>query len=1158
MTEAEKITAWGAQKKYKVEIFSGDERISVAYLDSMPVWQENFVEDYSWTHRRDVAWLSVGKVLYQSEDFIDEELVSESGEGVTAFLDCKLEYDGTEHLYFLDEVSVYVTEVWLFGATLQWPGYVLRVSYKGVEYGSDASMNMMSLVLEAEDLNDSATIIQIGEDDEIDGHQPTAVPRTTLRAGMSISGWREVYKDGNNKYQYGATVASSAAFPLEDIPLANLRAPVFEPFFNGWQRITMRTDGTGADIPTYHDSALARASDYISQSAPIIAADDVINRFLGWRLNEVQISDSLVLDWTSPELSIIWPTISLDDELWASYSAQYCFIFIQGDDGSARIALTTPKGTLTDESGGPGIYTGFVDGEQWHLSETHNENTCRFKGWYFFRFGEDELLSTNSEVDWVCDSYQFAAESAYLYAVYELCPHVKLVVDDASWGEADIVDVAGASVLDDEGEGDLSFGRTYRFKAAIKDYGQFLGWYKPGPSYQYDDTDIVPFDDDYQNLEHLFVPQEAGDFTLIAKFDEPKRYNVVTAVTHDPSVTGGCTVSVAEGNHPSGAEAGVYFHGPLTVRGDANVGWRLVAWKINNVEVAAATEEEPCNEFLSFILGDEGTIDENDTCTVEGVFEADKFDVDLAPDEHSASKGTVSLKVSSDYGATYSDTDQRTDILAGSYLRVSVKANSGSAFRRIEVDGARIVAMPDTGDSGTYNYDFRLFKNVKVRAFFGATVTVAAKKKSSGTVSDETNGKVSASLSKTGPWNSTTCDFTYGEKVWIKAINSEVEGSTAYFNSWHSSSDVSIASVLPKYGPLIDVAATGNVTFYAKFSPQKLKVGIRITNDGDPQYGDIRVLTGGNDTYLVEVSQTTYNAVIADYFDETSTATITPYSPAGSGIDRYYVTNQGDTVRLVCEVNNADQYPFDHFGRKHYLSKTSMTSTEEDIEADEIPRFVVYANVEIFTRYQTSTPHNVIVRYATGSRRTMGSFDLAPVGVNGKMKTDALVTADYRQGNTVEVSATVKNGYKFVGWYSDAAHNTKLSGEVIYQFTMGDSEVVIFAAFAESESRVFIWEGTTENKTMTWRSRRAVLPQAMNMVVAAVHADGYPLDLKVHHASSPDPAANGWHDAEIEVKGQDARRLPIVRPGKYVEVEVVSQHAVTRVAVGSSMQGLLG
>ncbi len=1195
MTLEEKVEVWQAQQWFRIHIIEDDVVIQEAFVKELPKWN-GISGEVNYSYFR-VDWHSTtqtglnnvtrwGEVqIYQVYDVAGSDL--ESGSVFASHSTWTVD----DHTYqsFDRPCQLEVTPVYLIPAYFHWYGPIVKIQYNGAKYEASGGASM-SVIVATEDM-DIGEVVKVGADDQLLGVPEAISEHHVGGASVSVEGWQITYNARLTRTVHGEEqvyykdrvdklVTSSATFPYFDIPLdvnqsrqryidhydgdtpvyETYKTPlVFEPIVSRGKRIRFNTEGFDAAIPARPDIGWAETGNVVLQDEKLPVEITDINRFLGWNFNGDIISTLTTLDWTAPDFSIIWPMMELDDSLVAQYSDNYFMVIPTGGDTSTLVKLTTSKTTLTSwcDPEAPWLQTAVYDDEKCRIVAIPGDKH-RFKGFYFNSAVVGTLLSEELEVEYLYNSSDFSGEYRHIYAVFEPCPHVKLIIDDASWGEADIVDVEGASVLDDEGEGDLSFGRTYRFKAAIKDYGQFLGWYKPGPSYQSDPTDIVPFDDDYQNLEHLFVPQEAGDFTLIAKFEEPKRYNVVTAVTHDPSVSGGCTVSVAEGNHPAGAEAGVYFHGPLTVRGDANVGWRLVAWKINNVEVAVATEEEPCNEFLSFVLGDEGTIDENDTCTVEGVFEADKFDVDLDTDEHSANKGTVALKVSSDYGATYTTTTQRTDILAGSYLRVSVKASTGSAFRRIEVDGARIVAMPDTGDSGTYNYDFRLFKDVKVRAFFGATVTVAAKKKSSGTISDETNGRVAASLSKTGPWDSVTCDFTYGEKVWIKAINSEAEGATAYFNSWHSSSDSTLTAPLPKYGPLIDVTETGNATYWAKFSPQKLKVGIRITNDGDPQYGDIRVLTGGNDTYLVEVSQATYLAVIADYFDETSTANIQPYSPAGFGIDRYYVTNQGDTVRLVCEASNAEQYPFDHFGRVHYTAKSTLTTPEEEIEADELPRFVVYANVEIAARYQTSKPNNVIVRYATGSGRAMGGFDLAPVGVNGKMKTDALVTADYRQGNTVEVSATVKNGYKFVGWYSDAAHNTLLSDEVIYQFTMGDSEVVIFAAFAESGNRVFVWEGSTENKTMTWRSRRAVLPQAMNMVVAAVHADGYPLDLKVHHASSPDPAVNGWHDAEIEVKGQDARRLPIARAGKYVEVEVVSAHAVTRVAVGSSMQGLLG
>ena len=132
-----------------------------------------------------------------------------------------------------------------------------------------------------------------------------------------------------------------------------------------------------------------------------------------------------------------------------------------------------------------------------------------------------------------------------------------------------------------------------------------------------------------------------------------------------------------------------------------------------------------------------------------------------------------------------------------------------------------------------------------------------------------------------------------------------------------------------------------------------------------------------------------------------------------------------------------------------------------------------------------------------------------------------------------------------------------MSHDVGYTFTMGYAERTLFAAFAESDNGVWEWEGTLDNKTLVWRSRRNVSAQPINLSSASVYADGYPVELTVAYASSPDPAENGFNETSIEISNQDPRRLPTARPEKYIEVEVISGHAVTKVAVGSSMMGLI-
>ncbi len=1189
MTNAEKIAAWGVETWYEVSISRGDEWLGYCFFKELPKWGNiisnhvagiNCNSSFSGSGLTGTRFGTFEAYIYNPSTYVGADIEDNS----SAFLTYEtLTVEGDTYYTFAEEVTVRVTPYYLFAAQLVRFGNRVSFTYKDRVYGGyRTSVNTTSIVLGTDDLDGTdAFLVKVGEDVDISEDNPIEwlVSNPIGRPSITVQGLEEVYYDASGKMQRGNVLCwQQNIFPFYGISLRVLQNAIYQtvgqqqqvkpaplmltPYVGSASRWCVEMDGDRLPAPLTEEGW-----DYLSEGEVLEAPVEDDDRFLGWSIDRAEPLLTIPR-FTIPsgvDFSILQPVYwRRESALLASLSAP--------DFPDVEPKIRTEKGEFTA--------TDIRDGERvtLFLEGSFDPEIWQFLGWRLddaITSADDGILvGVNPTSDVVWDWSLEAGEYNYVWAVFrKIVKHVKLDVQNPTWGEADIIDIEGNSVLDENGEADLIWGRTYRFRATVKDYGNFNGWYVAGPNYQSDDTDITAIGENYTNAEYTYLtPTDGTNMTLVAKFAEPTIYIVGLDTDNEPDVVAENIMSVVEGRRPSNPQEGEYYHGPITVRADAAVGWRLKAWKLNNVQVIEEGDEG-FEETYTFILSDETTTYNETTgmreVLVEGVFETDSFNLDAALDAASDNKGSIIIRKSEDYGETYTATTA-TNFISGTYLRVSVKANTGSAFRKITDGGAEVVVQTisdeEDDDNGRTVYDFRLFRDTTIRAFFGATVTVEAKNKSGA----ETNGRVAASLSKTGPWDSLTCDFTYGETVWIKAINSEVDGNTAYFNSWHHSSDVTgtttltFANPLPKYGPLIGVVETGNVTYVCKFSATKQKVGIRITNSGnDRTYGDIRILTGGGDTSIVEVNVSTYEGVIKHFFDETSELpSITPYHPAGVGIDRYYVVNQGDAVRLVCDVINPEQYPFDTFKRRHYTAFTSMSSntltpTAEVIDTEENANFIVYANVIVYTFYQTSVPHDVVLRYATGSNRTMGTLDITPAGVNGIARQPRTVNAAYRNGAKVTASVTIENGYKFAGWYSDQSHTTLISRLVNYTFTMGSTAVELFAAFAPSENGVWEWEGSTDNKTMVWRSRRYVLAQPTNLTSAAVYADDYPMELKAAYASSPDPEKDGWTDRAIEVKDQDPRRLPLARPEKYIELEVTSAHPVTRVAAGTSMQGLL-
>ena len=160
----------------------------------------------------------------------------------------------------------------------------------------------------------------------------------------------------------------------------------------------------------------------------------------------------------------------------------------------------------------------------------------------------------------------------------------------------------------------------------------------------------------------------------------------------------------------------------------------------------------------------------------------------------------------------------------------------------------------------------------------------------------------------------------------------------------------------------------------------------------------------------------------------------------------------------------------------------------------------------------------------------------------------------FLQGDKITLSVSVKNGYVFAGWFRDAACNTQASTSPVFEHTVV-APTSFYAKFLQDASAIYRWEGRTDNKMMTWRSKRFVAARPLNLSSARVYADRYPLTLRLFTASSPD-APSSVPASELRINEQGARRLPVSRPEKYVEFEVEAQGDVTEVAASTSMGGL--
>ena len=166
------------------------------------------------------------------------------------------------------------------------------------------------------------------------------------------------------------------------------------------------------------------------------------------------------------------------------------------------------------------------------------------------------------------------------------------------------------------------------------------------------------------------------------------------------------------------------------------------------------------------------------------------------------------------------------------------------------------------------------------------------------------------------------------------------------------------------------------------------------------------------------------------------------------------------------------------------------------------------------------------------------------------------VSMSVEEGEKVVFAAVPYGGYKFDGWYED---NSLVATSTRYERTV-NAPVEIAARFSADTQAIFAWEGSSDNKTMEWTSKVYITAKPFDPVAARVDAAGYPVDLTVRTYSSPDkvnPLPVRDHaltsQSPLAVQSQDGRRLPRMRPERYIQITMGASHEIDAVVVGTNM-----
>ena len=302
----------------------------------------------------------------------------------------------------------------------------------------------------------------------------------------------------------------------------------------------------------------------------------------------------------------------------------------------------------------------------------------------------------------------------------------------------------------------------------------------------------------------------------------------------------------------------------------------------------------------------------------------------------------------------------------------------------------------------------------------------------------------------------------------------------------------------------------------------------------------------------------------------------TPYEVLGD-----YAPARGGATMLGATPTPPGQFNFDFFGVQYVKLTATPTAVLDGDSADAPSAFrgffdgdgnlltaepsavlLLAADRTIWAFYGSTAPVTVAVAHSESEGVLRGT-----VAVTGSSDEDATISDDglsasVTQGYTATVTAIAKNGYEFKGWYaSEFTGGDPISSDAEWTFTVMYART-IYAKFVKNRHSVCEWEGDPTPKAMTWRSKTYESSKPFNPSACRVDALGYNgdakgtlLELTVDMFSAPDSAPTASTTLG-NITSQDARRLPVRRMERYMQIEVKSNTEVDALLVGTSMGGL--
>lgn len=684
-------------------------------------------------------------------------------------------------------------------------------------------------------------------------------------------------------------------------------------------------------------------------------------------------------------------------------------------------------------------------------------------------------------------------------------------------------------------------GIDYTLTATVHDpiANEFDGWFSGGGLLSAD-------------AQYSFTPG-ASDMTVTAAFSERDAYTIqlqpgVGAYgSYDPAnaaAAAGCEITLRTPDIAIPSQK--WLEGEITVNAVPADGWTLLRWNVTDLDTGSGTFYNPSSvggtptNPLTFTL--------NFNAIIAATFGKATHTITVAPDALSeAASATCYAKNAANEEAASVEAN------AGENVKCYATANEGYGFGGWYADGVLV--------SEDSPYEFEVEGPVSLTARYTAEVELAV----AHAASADSTGTVSIDGGTAGA--TATANVLLGDTCVIKAVSTalvESPASGSRFDSWYVT-DTPLGDplmyleeqTLTVTGP---VSLTANFIGFSDVTPRYLALLSRDTDGNyDPTLGILTAAFASG-----EGEEITHE----DWEAFTGIAT----APGGGTWTGYmFYRFQGTRSVSLSAISNS-LFAFSAWECQHLIPIDADSETP-GIQAPAAgqPQFTVseaasdtwattHAAIPTNRHYVMTAvwgaPKPVLVRmmYASGSGISMGTLSMSPVTSERAVIQNG-VSDKYAQGSDVVFSASPAGGCRFDGWYRDAACVNLESSSVSYTLRVV-APATLYAKFSQHSGSIYRWDSGTSAKMMLWRSKRYVAARPLSLSAARIYADAYPATLSVFTASSPEGPSDTDPAIRVSASRQDGFRLPMVRPEKYLELQVETNADVTDVAVATSMGGL--